>query len=152
MVSPNSPIRVVDAFPELVHDLDPPRAELARRHALATRERLAPGIWQPHLEVPPEPGHLGLLVVEGLLTRDVMLGGTVATEIVGRGDILRPADHDGESAPVPFGVRWTVLEPTSLAVLDRRFAAVIGQWPETIEVLLRSSMRRTQSLALHLAV
>jgi CRP-like cAMP-binding protein len=104
------------------------------------------------VEIQREPGHLGLLVAEGLLTRDVQLGGTVACEIVGRGDILRPADHDGESAPVPFGVHWTVLEPTRLAVLDRRFALTVGHWPETIEVLMRTAVRRTHSLALHLAV
>lgn len=147
-----SVIRVVDAFPELVRDLDPERAELARRHALATLETLAPGTWQPDVDMQREPGHLGLLVIEGLLTRDVTLGNTVATEIVGRGDILRPADHDGEAAPVPFGVTWTVLEPTRLAVLDRRFTGVIGHWPETIEVLTRSVMRRVHSLALHVAV
>jgi len=142
----------VDAFPELVRELDPPRAELARRHALATLEQLPVGIWRPDQGSQAEPGHLGLLVIDGLLTRDVMLGGTVATEIVGRGDVLRPADHDGEAAPVPFAVRWSVLEETRLAVLDRRFAAVIGQWPETVEVLMRAALHRTHSLALHLAV
>lgn len=145
-------IRVVDALPELVRSLDGERAELARRHALATLEVLTPGTWQPDVEIQHAPGHLGLLVVDGLLTRDVTLGGTVATEIVGRGDILRPADHDGESAPVPFGVRWTVLEPTRLAILDRQFSGVIAHWPETIEVLMRMAIRRTHSLALHLAV
>ena len=152
MGSNNALIRVVDAFPELVSDLDPGRAELARRHAVAAVETLAPGIWEPDRAYRSEPGHLGLLVVEGLLTRDVTLGATVATEIVGRGDILRPSDHDGEFAPVPFGVRWTVLEPTRLAVLDRRFTAVVGQWPEAVEALIGSSIRRTRSLALHLAV
>src|SRR2546423_5651612 len=110
MATSGTVIRVVDAFPELTRDLDPARAELARRHALAKLETLAPGIWQPDPETMREPAYLGLLVVEGLLTRDVMLGGTVATEIVGRGDVLRPADHDGDAAPVPFDVRWTVLE------------------------------------------
>jgi CRP-like cAMP-binding protein len=143
---------VVDAFPDLVRDLDGERAELARRHALATLEALTPGTWQPDVEIQRAPGHLGLLVIDGLLTRDVTLGGTVATEIVGRGDILRPADHDGETAPVPFAVHWTVLEPTRLAVLDRQFSSAIGQWPEAIEALMRTSMRRVHSLALHLAV
>jgi CRP/FNR family cyclic AMP-dependent transcriptional regulator len=152
MTDRTSVIRVVDAFPELVRNLDDERAELARRHALATLEVLTPGVWQPEMEIQRAPGHLGLLVIDGLLTRDVTLGSTVATEIVGRGDILRPADHDGESAPVPFGVRWTVLEPTRLAILDRRFSMVVGHWPETIEVLMRSALRRTHSLALHLAV
>ena len=145
-------IRVADAFPEVANDLDPERAELARRHVLAMLDPLTPGTWQPPVELQLQPGHLGLLVVEGLLTRDVVLGASTATEIVGRGDILRPADHDGEAAPVPFDVEWTVLEASSVAVLDRRFAASAGHWPEMLEALMRKAMRRVHSLALHLAV
>jgi CRP-like cAMP-binding protein len=145
-------INVVDAFPELVREVDPARAALARRHALATLEVLSPGTWQPTIDEHREPGHLGLLVIEGMLTREVVLGSSIATEIVGRGDLLRPADHDGENAPVPFGVQWTVLEPTRLAVLDRRFTTVIGHWPEAVEVVMRAAMRRVHSMALHLAV
>src|SRR3954452_21994388 len=145
-------IPVVDAFPELVRNLDGERADLARRHALATLEVLAPGTWQPDVQIQRAPGHLGLLVIDGLLTRDVTLANTVATEIVGRGDILRPADHDGETAPVPFGVEWTVLESTRVAVLDRRFALEFGHCPEMLEALMRRAIRRVHSLALHLAV
>jgi hypothetical protein len=146
----SSVIRVAEAFPALVRGLDSERAGLARRHALATLEVLSPGTWQP--PIANEPGHLGLLVLEGMLTREVVLGSTIATEIVGHGDLLRPADHDGENAPVPFAVQWTVLEPTRLAVLDRRFTAVVGHWPEVIEVIVRATMRRVHSMALHLAV
>lgn len=152
MVTTGSVIRVADAFPELIASLDPDRAEFARRHALPVLEELAPGAWQPPQELQRQRGHLGLLVVQGLLTRDVVLGTSTATEIVGRGDILRPADHDGEAAPVPFDVKWTVLEPTHVAVLDRRFAISVGVWPEMLEALMRKAMRRVHSLALHLAV
>jgi CRP-like cAMP-binding protein len=115
-------------------------------------EPLAPGAWQPPQDLQRQRGHLGLLVVDGLLTRDVVLGASTATEIVGRGDILRPADHDGEAAPVPFDIEWTVLDPSLVAVLDRRFAASAGAWPEMLETLMRTAIRRVHSLALHLAV
>src|SRR4051812_49796902 len=65
--------------------------------------------------------------------RDVVLGDTVATEIVGRGDILRPAEHDGAAAPVPYDVEWRVMQPATLARLDRAFAAELAQWPEVVE-------------------
>lgn len=152
MAVETSTVRVVDAFPALERALDPERLELARKHALATLKVLPPGTWQAATSEPSDPGDLGLLVLEGMLTREVVLGTSVATEIVGHGDLLRPSDHDGEEAPVPFAVQWTVLEPTRLAVLDRRFTAVIGHWPEAVEVLMRASMRRVHSLALHLAV
>jgi CRP-like cAMP-binding protein len=145
-------IRVIDAFPEMAWHLDDEHTRVAREHALATLRVLGPGTWTPAIDLQPEPGHLGLLVVEGLMTRDVMLGETLATELVGRGDILRPADFDGQQAPVPFDVSWRVLEATRIAVLDRAFARVIGHWPEAFEVLMVSAIRRAQSLALTLAV
>src|SRR4051812_26029205 len=145
-------VRVIDAFPEMAHQLDAEQERLARQDALATLAVLKPGLWRPRREVEREPGHLGLLVLDGLLTRDVVLGETLATELVGRGDILRPVDHDGQDAPVPFDIVWRVLEPTEIAILDRPFAKVIGHWPEAMEVLLSGAVRRAQSLAVVLAV
>ena len=145
-------VRVIDAFPEMARHLDAEQERLARQYALATLEVLKPGLWHPRRDIQREPGHLGLLVLDGLLTRDVVLGETLATELVGRGDILRPVDHDGQDAPVPFDVVWRVLEPTEIAVLDRRFAKVIGHWPEAMEVLMRGAVGRAQSLAVVLAV
>jgi CRP/FNR family transcriptional regulator, cyclic AMP receptor protein len=145
-------VRVVDVFPEIVEQLDPQQELLARRHLVATLDEIPRGIWKPRREIRREPGHLGLLVLEGLLTRDVVLGDTVATELVGRGDVLRPVDHDGEDAPVPFDVVWHVLEPTRIAVLDREFARVAAHWPEVMEVLFQGAVNRAQSLAITLAV
>jgi CRP/FNR family transcriptional regulator, cyclic AMP receptor protein len=145
-------IHVLDALPELALDLDPEQQRLARQHAVAPLYVLRSGVWRPRRELAPEPGQLGVLVLDGLLTRDVVMGETLATELVGRGDILRPTDHDGEDAPVPFDVVWHVLEPARVAVLDRRFARVVGHWPELMETLMRGAVRRAQSLAITLAV
>jgi CRP/FNR family cyclic AMP-dependent transcriptional regulator len=145
-------VRVIDAFPEIADQLDAEQERLARQYLLAKLEVLKPGLWHPRREIQREPGHLGLLVLDGLLTRDVVMGETLATELVGRGDILRPVDHDGQDAPVPFDIVWRVLEPTEIAVLDRRFARVLGHWPEAMEVIVQGAVRRAQSLAVVLAV
>jgi CRP/FNR family transcriptional regulator, cyclic AMP receptor protein len=150
--TPSKKVRVIDAFPEMADQLDPEQERLARQYALATLQVVPPGLWHPRRDLQREPGHLGLLVLGGLLTRDVVMGETLATELVGRGDILRPIDHDGQDAPVPFDIVWHVLEPTRIAILDRHFAKVIGHWPEMMEVLMRGAVRRAQSLAITLAV
>src|SRR3954454_5413102 len=144
-------VRVIDAFPEMADQLDAEQERLARQYALATLEVVPPGLWHPRRNLQPEPGHLGLLVLDGLLTRDVVLGETLATELVGRGDVLRPVDHDGQGAPAPFDIVWRVLEPTRIAILDRQFARVIGHWPEAIKVLMKGAVGRAQSLAITLA-
>jgi CRP/FNR family transcriptional regulator, cyclic AMP receptor protein len=114
-------VRVVEAFPEIVEHLDPEQREQARRQLVADLVVAKAGRWTP--QVPTDaPGHLGLLVLDGLLSRDVILEKPLATELVGQGDLLRPSDRDGADAPVPFEVSWTVLEPARFAVLDPVFA------------------------------
>ena len=127
-------VRVVEAFPEIVEYLEPEQQEIARRQLVAELIVTKTGRWTP--PVPAHaPGHLGLLVLDGLLSRDVILEKPLATELVGQGDLLRPSDRDGVDAPVPFGVSWTVLEPARLAVLDPAFARALGQWPSAMAVV-----------------
>lgn len=143
---------VADAFPEILEGLEGEQALSARRHLVAGLVEVEPGTWEPPRDVRDGPGHLGLLVIDGLMTRDVVLDSTLATELVGRGDVLRPSDHDSRDAPVPFDIAWQVLEPARMAVLDRQFAQAAMHWPEVMEVLFRGAVRRAQSLAIGLAV
>src|SRR3954452_24755795 len=115
---------LLDELPSLARGLPPEEAAIARQRAIVDVERLEPGPWGP--AVPPDPtSELALMVLGGLMMRSVVLGQTVATELVGRGDLLRPAAHDGADAPVPFDVEWLVLEETRIALLDCRFVAAI---------------------------
>jgi CRP/FNR family transcriptional regulator, cyclic AMP receptor protein len=152
MADPPRKIRVVDAFPEIADMLDPEQERIARQHLVARVYEVGAGVWRPRREIERERGQLGLLVLEGLLMRDVVLGDTLATELVGRGDIVRPTDYDGQDAPVPFDIVWQAVEPTRLALLDRRFTQAAGHWPEVMEVLMRGAVGRAQSLAIALAV
>ncbi len=151
-MSPASPqIRVADEFPEIVEGLAPDQAELARDQLVADLLTVRGGGWTP--EIPrSEPGHLGLLVLTGLLARDVVLERPLATELVGRGDLLKPSDRDGRDAPIPFDVSWTVLEPARLAVLTPDFTRALGQWPPAVEAIVRSASSRAHCLAVTMAV
>jgi CRP/FNR family transcriptional regulator, cyclic AMP receptor protein len=147
-----SAVRVLDAVPELAEEISDDRLEGARRHAIAATIELSPGAWHANAGDVGEAGGYGLLMVDGLMTRDILLGQTTASELVGAGDLLRPNDNEGAVSPVQFDVAWNVLEPTRLAVLDRRFAIVTARWPEVAEAIVRCAVRRSHALTYQIAV
>ena len=98
-----------------------------------------PGAWQPPDDL-GGPGCLGLLVLEGFLVRHVDVVGRPATELLGKGDLLRPWEPD-RTAPFFSDVRWQVLEPCLVALLDERVCAVIGRWPELVAAIVRTRAR-----------
>ena len=144
---------VLDVDPELARDLSPEGARAARPVALAVVRTLEPGPWEPPGKLDQPPGSLGLLVLDGLLTREVSVFNRSCAELLGKGDLLRPWDYeDGAEAPVPSTARWTVVEPTRLAVLDRRVAYAISPWPELTGALIGRAVRRSRASTLALAI
>ena len=151
-MSPASPqVRLVEEFPEIVEGLPPEEVEVAHDQLVAELLTVRGGRWTP--EIPRhDRGHLGLLVLDGLLARDVLLERPLATELVGRGDLLKATDRDGRDAPIPFDVSWTVLEPARFAVLAPAFTRALGQWPSAVEAVVRSASSRAHCLAITMAV
>jgi hypothetical protein len=145
-------VRVIDAFPEMADQLDAEQRRLARQYALAKLSVLKPGPWHPRQEIQREPGHLGLLVLDGLVTRTIELGHTTCSELLGQRDILRPWNEDCGFTVAELSATWNVLEDVRVAVLDQRFAAVAARWPAILDVVLSRLVLRSRCLAFHLAV
>jgi CRP-like cAMP-binding protein len=146
-------IRLLEAQPDLAEGLSPEDEAQARRHVVALLDSVEPGPWDPSEGYTVDPSFLGLLVVDGMIARDVELGGRRCSELLGPGDLLRPWDYDeAELASVPSASAWTVLEPTRLAVLDRRFALVACRWPELVARLIGRTLRRSRWLAILLTI
>jgi CRP-like cAMP-binding protein len=96
---------------------------------------------------------LGLLLIDGLLLREVHILSTRSAELLGAGDLLRPSDVDGEfTLPAPTEVAWTVLAPLKLAVLDDTFLAAACRHPAVLAQLLGRAVGRSKALAVHEAV
>ena len=143
-------IRLLDALPELAANLDESQRAVATRHLVAPVEVIEPGPGRSASSMPP--ALLGMVVTEGLLSRAVVIGDTTATELVGRGDLLRPHDHDGELAPIPFDIDWQILQRTRLAILDDRVSALLCHWPPIVGELMGLAVNRSRTLAFNLAV
>ena len=143
---------MLDADPELGYRLDTEARSSAARFAVAEEIRLEPGSWDPHDAFGTGDGILGLLVTDGLLKREVELADSACAELLGQGDLLRPWQEDVGGQFARFKPAWEILEPTSVAVLDRRFVTVACRWPELFESLMARSIQRSRSLAFHMAL
>jgi CRP-like cAMP-binding protein len=146
-------VAILDLDPDLAQDMHPTRAIEARTHAIAAVETLATGSWPADvLDIVDPRGALGLLVIDGILSRDLKLGRATLTELIGEGEILRPWSSPGHRAIAPPAAVWTVLDTARVAILDRRFVARTARWPELTTALLTRAMSRSRSLAVQLAI
>jgi CRP-like cAMP-binding protein len=129
-----------DAVPSEIRDA-------AERASVASVLRVARGEWDARRHAEASRGGYGLLVLTGLLVRRVGLSERMAAELLGPGDLLRPLEHDGEEATLPFAAAWRVLDPVRLAVLDVRWAARLASFPQVGIALTARAMVRSRRLA-----
>lgn len=146
-------ISVLDADPELGGALTDEERSLAHRHAVAAAYALPKGpiaaIDQP---VGDEDAQVfGLLILSGIVIRELDIAGRQTAELLGRGDLIRPWDEEPLD-PLPGTVRWAVLQQAQVAALDRRFAAVAGRFPSMLETLTARADARARTLALQRAL
>src|SRR4051812_28062261 len=143
---------LLELDPELGQLLTPERREAAE-HELRVRVTTFPvGEWDGSRLADADPMHLGLLIAEGVLAREVVLGDTVSTELLGPGDILRPWHVEGPPELLPVTVRWNSLSPIRLGLIDRRAAAALGRYPEVSAVIVDRLSERAQRLSITQAI
>lgn len=141
-------------------ELDPLLAEAVPEHersraaaaATATTRQLERGAWDAIGEYGECADWTGLLVIDGYLVRRTCCAGEAVGELIGRGDLLRPWDHDGEYPVEGIETSWELLEPTLIALLDQDFAARIAPWPALTATILARIGRRARWLGLRLLI
>lgn len=148
--SPNGRVSLVEADPDLLKGFDSSTADAIRKVATAEVMNIEAGPWRQGRK-PPTPVY-GLFVLQGVMSRGVVIQGRRSAELLGPGDILRPAASDDIDSSVDFDIAWEMLEPVSLALLDGEFATAVAPWPELAGAVMDRIMRRAHALAFHLAV
>lgn len=131
-------------------DLGAAAPEEARRIATGAAT-IDPGSWTP-ADVSGPDGGFGLLILDGLLMREVVVAGRDAAKLLGPGELVMPRAEAEEIAAVPSEVRWTTLERVRVALLDAEFAAAMAPWPGVAVELARRALARTQAFAFHDAI
>jgi CRP/FNR family cyclic AMP-dependent transcriptional regulator len=145
-------VRVLDEDLELAAAVSQESFHDARLAAVAPLVEVPKGPWTPP-STPRQRGRdLGLLVLSGLLVRDLELAGRSFAELRGPEDILRPWDDATEVVSVNGRTTWTAREPTRLAWLDGDFASSVAAWPEITSALMARAIRRARLLSFRLAI
>ena len=90
---------LLELDPDLGRLLPPERRSEASRGLVVSVQELHDGGRELAALTRSSPSHLGLLVLDGVVAREVVLGDTVSTELLGAGDVIRP---------------WTMEEPAGL--------------------------------------
>jgi CRP/FNR family transcriptional regulator, cyclic AMP receptor protein len=145
-------VHVLAEDPELCAGLDGTRMHRARRELVAATVAVG-----RRRAIPDEPATsagsgVGLLILEGLVVRRAGGDGHFGAELLGRRDVLRPWQHDGEDEGLPFTTSFVVVEPALLAILDAAFVAHLEPYPEVVGQLAGRAMARSRNLAIQTGI
>lgn len=145
---PTAAVALLEEDPELGAGIPAEDIADARRLLTVPALTLAAGPWDiSGLQIEPT---LGLLVLDGLITVNIVLGDRAASQLAGPGDILQSAAPP--EALLPASVEHFVSERARLAVLDRRFIAGVRRWPALLLSLHERLRVQEHRLAVHSAV
>jgi CRP/FNR family transcriptional regulator, cyclic AMP receptor protein len=127
----------------------PRRVNGAGRARLISAQR---GRWTPGPEAKRAAGGLGLLVVEGVILRRMLVAGRSSAELLAPGDLINPAFETDSGELIARTASWRVLQPTSLALLDAGWSARMAAFPEVLASLSARGVRRARRLTAMLAI
>jgi CRP/FNR family transcriptional regulator, cyclic AMP receptor protein len=142
--------RLLELDPELGEGLGPAALEQAH-HAFTVPVVDAPaGSWAPDAVCAAGIHPFALMVVEGLVVRDLLIAGHAASELLGAGDVV---DHQGQRGGIlPAVSRWTIAQPARIAVLDERLLPLLRAQPVLAARLVARSTQYGTRLAAQRAI
>jgi CRP/FNR family cyclic AMP-dependent transcriptional regulator len=139
-----------DVDSELAEHLDARRRNEFRAHAIVPVVDIPAGPWTPAPLAEALARPFGVMVVDGLALREIVLAGSTSAELLGPCDLLAVAAPD--EALLGTGVHWTVPQAASIVALDDRIMRVLRAWPAVSRLLLERAARRETRLATHRAI
>src|ERR1700754_2876706 len=88
---------LLELDPDLGQLLSGERLDAAKQELRVRVISFEVGEWDKGRLADADPAPLGLLILVGVLAREVVLGDTISTELLGGGDIVRPWGLHGPS-------------------------------------------------------
>src|SRR3954471_7247466 len=147
MTRTSETVRLLEVDAELGALLAPARRSEAERDLIVRTHRLSVGPWDVSRLSGASADHVGLLVLDGVISRELVVADHVSAELLGPGDLVRPWQGASSAGLLPVQAIWSVLSTVTLAVLDRRFAAEAARYPEITAALFDRLGERSLRLA-----
>ena len=140
-------VMLLEADPDLGSLLSEGRRSEAERELAVRTYQVGVGPWDVSRLSAASADHVGLLVLSGVLSRELVVADQVSAELLGPGDVIRPWQSENRASLLPVEAVWSVLSPVTVAALDRHFAVELARYPEITSVLLDRFGERSIRLA-----
>jgi CRP-like cAMP-binding protein len=139
--------------PDLGQLLAPERRATAEEQVSVAVASVGPGVWHPdRLCSAQRASNVGLLVLSGVLMREIRLLEPPSAELFGAGDIIRTWHADAAPQMLSASTEWRSLERTSVALMDGATALALRSYPEVMAVVLDRLHARAERLAVMQAI
>ena len=148
----NGSVQLLEADPDLARGLDQRRVREVGQRLFARAFEVPRGSWTPRSALSGGSQPIGLLVLQGLLVREAIVGDHPSAELLGPGDLLRAWDDAETEVLLPRIVEWSALTSARLAVIDQALAVRAAQWPEIFAALVERAARRAERLVVMQAI
>lgn len=140
-------ILLLEADVELGRLLDPTALQRARAELSVSWAPLETGPWDVSRLRGASLANAGLLVLSGVVAREVALAGDVSTELLGAGDLIRPFGSTDEAQLLDATVRWNVIGSGRVAMLDAGLMTRAAAYPGVVAMLMERIEARARRLA-----
>jgi CRP/FNR family cyclic AMP-dependent transcriptional regulator len=151
-VVPSSRQRValLDVDPDLAAHVEPDQRARAQAIVSTPVVEVPAGPWDRSALAGQGERAFGAIVLQGLITRHLDVGGHPGLEFYGPSDLL--GTWDLEAATLPAEESWTATVTTHLALLDDEFLAAVRRWPRLLTGLFQRTREQHDRLALQLVI
>jgi len=95
-------VHLLEADPDLGALLSGTRREEAERDLVVRTHRLPVGPWDVSRLAGASADHVGLLILDGVLARELLVADQISAELLGPGDVVRPWQGASRSALLPM--------------------------------------------------
>jgi CRP/FNR family transcriptional regulator, cyclic AMP receptor protein len=146
-------VRLLEADPELGARLEGEELDQARKYAMLPAAHLDEGRWniQQVRDARGVRGEVyGFVLTEGTITIDASFADRRAARVLAPNELMLLEGWDNDTLPVRWG--WTVLEPTTIAVLDERLEVIARRWPSLMTALVIRGAEQTRHAVLQQAI